>query len=153
MDVNTIYDRCLAEGNIIVKENIDINKAKSILTSIENELNIAKEIRKLKINTESHLFKTFYDILRELIDAFIIFDKIKILNHICLFNYIVISHPELEFDWEILDGIRKLRNKICYYGKSLSKDKWNNYDFQLNTYISTLKNLVENKIKENNNHQ
>ena len=148
MDVERTYDRCLAEGSIVIKEDVDLNKAKSILLSVENEILVAKGIKKLEINTETHLFKTYYDVLRELISAFLIFDKAEISNHICLFSYIVVKHPEIELDWETLDDMRQLRNRICYYGKSLSREDWKSYNLKFSVYISTIKKLVEGMIND-----
>lgn len=148
MDAERTYDRCLAEGSVVIKEAVDFNKAKSILLSVENEILVAKGIKKLEINTETHLFKTYYDVLRELISAFLIFDKVEISNHICLFSYIVVKHPELELDWEILDDMRQLRNRICYYGKELSREDWKSYNLKFSVYISTIKRLVEGRIND-----
>lgn len=117
MDAERTYDRCVAEGNVIEKEEIDLNLAKSILDSTFSELKLIEQIKKLSGNVSSHLFKTYYDILRELAQALLHFDKVEVKNHICLFSYLVVKHPDLEFDWQRLDEIRRLRNRICYYGK------------------------------------
>ena len=146
-EMQEIYDSCISEGRIVAKEEVDINKAKSLFESAVNEFEIAKKIEKLGENVESHLFKTYYDVFRELVDAFVIFDRIEISSHMCLFSYLIIKHPELELDWKILNSMRQLRNRICYYGKSLSRSEWKDYRIKFEVYIKTLKGLVEKGIK------
>ena len=111
-DIESAYDKCVAKGNVIAKDEVDLNKAKSLLDSAKNDLIISQELEKIKVETSSHLFKTYYDILRELADSFILFDKITVSSHFCLFAYLVMRHPELELDWNRLDTLRQLSNRI-----------------------------------------
>lgn len=145
--VKEIYEKCIAEGKIVVKEEIDINKVRSLFESAINELKIAKKIETLE-SAESHLFKTYYDAFRELVDAFILFDKIEVSNHMCLFSYMIVKHPELELDWTTLNGMRQMRNRICYYGKSLDRCEWKQFKIKFEIYIKTLEKEVSTKIKE-----
>ncbi len=146
-DIENIYDTCVIDGKIVITDEIDLGKAKSLFESAANELRIAKKIEKLDENVESHLFKTYYDAFRQLANAFIIFDKTDISSHPCLFSYIIVRHPELEFDWGLLDGIMQIRNRICYYGKNLSREEWKEYKLKFEIYIKALEKEVSQKIK------
>ena len=79
----------------------------------------------------SIIFRNYYDVLRQLVEAFIRFDKIKSLNHQCLFAYLCIKHPELELSWEFFEKIRTKRNGINYYGQPVSYNDFKVIELQL----------------------
>lgn len=95
----------------------------------------------------STIFKLYYDVFRELVDAFIRFDRVKSLNHHCLFAHLIEKHPELEFDWNTLEEIRNKRNGIQYYGTPITYAEWKRLELFLNLYISTILKALEQKLK------
>jgi len=81
-----MYSQCNAKGNFIPKKELDINKIKSMVKIAQEDLETARELKpKLRWNT---IYKLSYDALHQLTEAFILFEKIKSLNHQCLFSYL-----------------------------------------------------------------
>jgi len=146
-ELQDVFNACLEDGIIRKKDHIDIELIKSLLDSAVKELECAKEIDK-KVKYHFILFNNRYDILRKLISAFILFDKIKIENHQCINAYLCSRHPGLEIDWKILETIRIIRNKINYEGKKIDKSSWNLHKLQFDIYIVLFVNEVKKKIAE-----
>src|SRR3989344_5758651 len=93
------------------------------------------------------IYKLHYDILHELIEAFLRFDKMKVRTHECLFVFLCEKHPELELDWDFFEKIRTKRNGSIYYGKALSYQDWEEIKLQMNLYISTIQKVLKERLK------
>lgn len=140
------YDKCLAEGMIVPKAKVNIQRAKDALQISEEDLESAKEsISKERWNSG---YKAHYDVLHGLTEAYLSFEQIKSKNHQCLFSYLCIKHPELELGWNFFEKIRTKRNGINYYSAKVSEKDWKEVAVQFSLYINLLKKEVENKIKE-----
>lgn len=145
---NDVYDRCNAEGNIMHLESVDIGRIKTNLRIAEEDLESAKDtLSKKRWNSA---YKMYYDVLHELVEAYLAFDKIKSSNHQCLFSYLCVKHPELELSWDLFEKIRTKRNGINYYSTPVTQLDWKEIEFQINLYIQCIKKAVADKIKEFN---
>ncbi|HLC65868.1 MAG TPA: hypothetical protein VJI46_07140 [Candidatus Nanoarchaeia archaeon] len=148
-DLNSAYDSCVAVGFIQFRKDIDIELAKSLHKSALDSIEILRDIEgmleKKKFNF-SFLYTSRYDILRKLLDALLIFDKVKSSNHQCINAYICVKHQEWELDWNTLETMRLLRNGICYEGKHISLDVWKSQKLKFEIYIKTLLRIIEDKI-------
>jgi hypothetical protein len=92
------------------------------------------------------IFMLYYHVLRELCEALVLSQGMKVSNHQACFVYICVKFPHLEFDWEFFDRVRFIRNKVHYEGTSVSEKDWRSIDVQLKLYISTLRKEVEKKL-------
>ena len=146
-----IYEKCENEGSFLPTNEIEIGKIKSMLKIALTDLESSNEWIK-KASKESGqwnaILKINYDILHLLVEAFILFDKLKITTHKCLFVYLCEKHPELELDWNFFEKIRTIRNGSVYYGKLITYKDWEETELQLTLYINTLKKEIELKLKE-----
>ena len=141
-----VYEECISQGTIKPQEGVDIEKIESTLEIIKEDLESAKELLKTKkLNTS---YKLFYDALRSLTETYLRFDKIKSLNHKCLFNYLCVKHEKLELSWEFFEKVRTKRNGINYYGTAITEKDWKGINTQINLYINTLTKEIMKKIKE-----
>lgn len=102
-----IYKRCISEGNIKQQEDKDLGKIKANLRIAEEDLESGKDIL-LKKRWNS-AYKIYYDVLHGLVEAYLCFDKVKSMNHQCLFAYLCVKHPELELDWNFFEKIKNCR--------------------------------------------
>lgn len=142
--IEECYDLCQTKGFFEKKEEINTEKIKSNLRIAEEDLATAKD--PVKNKRWNSAYKLFYDVLHILVEAYLCFDKIKSLNHQCLFAYLCIKHPELELSWEFFEKIRTKRNGINYYGQPVSGEDWKSVELQFNLYISTLKKEIKKKL-------
>lgn len=140
------YGSCQAKGFLEKISEINIEKIKSNLKIAEEDLASAKDA--LIKGRWNSAYKLFYDVLHILTEAYVCFDKIKSLNHQCLFAHLCINHPEIELDWDFFEKIRTKRNGINYYGQPVDNKDWENVELQFNIYISTLKKEIEQKLNQ-----
>ncbi len=142
-----VYDRCIAEGNIQNQDTVDFEKIKANLNIVDEDLASAKDsLLKKRWNSA---YKIYYDVLHVLVESYVSFDKVKVLNHKCLFAYLCEKHPELEFDWNFFEKIRTKRNGIHYYGTPVKYGDWKEVELQVNLYINKLKVEIKKNIKSN----
>jgi len=142
------YDLCLADNQYNRLEETDTARIKSMVSIATNDMEYTK-IREPKADLKKEcgtVFKLHYDCLHGLCEAFVMFDRIKISSHECLFVYICAKHKELELDLKFFDDIRTKRNGICYYGAPIELEYWNKIKLQLSIYISAIKKAIEEKL-------
>ncbi len=129
----------------VLKISPDFERAKSILKMtelIEKRINIQPE------DTFSALILAdYYEVIKELITAIMFIDGYKTLSHVKLFAYLKKNYDNFsEFEVELMNQLRILRNKICYEG-FLSQEgilEMNENDYK--KIILKLKNIVKNKL-------
>ncbi len=139
-----MYDKCVTEGSFKNLDIIDVERIKTNLRIAEENLITAKEtLVKKRWNVT---YQMFYDALHLLVDAYLRFDKVKSRNHICLFAYLCVKHPELELNWDFFEKVRTKRNGINYYGTLVIEKDWKEVAIQFNLYINLLKKEIENKL-------
>ena len=95
----------------------DTSRAKSLIeTSLHRIKHINKELNK---NTANYIFEDYYSSVLEMLEAIILLQGYKILNHICLGFYLkdILKREDL---FRIFDELRFKRNSLIYYGKRMS---------------------------------
>lgn len=147
-ELNETYTKCESDGIIKFKEETDIGLIESLMNSAKRaKTRIKKDAGSYEKETKDYtfVFRGNYEILRTLIDAFLLFDRVKADNHQCSNAYLCTKHPGLDFDWIALESMRILRNRINYEGKSVDLEKWNKFKLQFEIYINTLIREIEKK--------
>jgi len=102
----------------------------------------------LKKERFNSAYKLFYDVLHIVVEAYLCFDKVKSLNHQCLFAYLCEKHPELELSWDFFEKIRTKRNGINYYGQPVNSKDWKEIELQMGMYIKLIRKAIKEKIEE-----
>lgn len=143
------YNLCMSTGNI--KEKIvDVELIKSLKTVAEQGLLFITAASK-NIPPESmnwtFVFRDYYESLRGLIEAYLLFDGIQADNHQCKNAFICFTHPELELNWEFLETIRLKRNAINYRGQLLKYADWKIFKLNFELHINALKKEIEKKLQ------
>ncbi|MBI5392534.1 hypothetical protein HZA96_01570 [Candidatus Woesearchaeota archaeon] len=110
---------------------------------------IKKDLHKESI-IWNNVYCCYYDALHKLVEAYLMFDKITSLNHLCLFAYLCEKHKELELDWNFFERIRTKRNGINYYGQKVTYDNLKSIEIQVKLYISLLEKEITKKINQFN---
>ena len=142
------YDRCISSGNIKEKTP-DIELIKSLKNVAEKGLEfINSKSRDIPRDSAdwTFVFRDYYESLRGLIEAFLLFDGIGADSHQCKNAYVCLKHPELELDWEFLETIRLKRNAINYRGQLLKHDDWKIFQLKFELSINILKKKIEEKL-------
>lgn len=140
------YESCMSEGFFRNLDYVNKDRVKSLIINADTNIDSANALAK-SLSKEDRRWMTVYTLHYEAIricsEAFIIFDKIMSENHQYLFACLCVKHPELRFDWDFFEKIRKKRNGVNYYGEHVSYDDWKSVEPQFNLYIDVLKKEIE----------
>ncbi len=144
--VEQAYDICTAEGNIIPISDIDSAIIKTSLIIVEEDLLSAQDaIAQKRWNSA---YKTYYDVLHQLAEAFLKLESVKIKTHLCLFAYLCVKHPDLELNWDFFEKIRTKRNGIHYYANLVSEKDWKDVSLEFQLYINLFKKKLQEMLKK-----
>jgi hypothetical protein len=147
-NLDKTYKLCMSTGSIKEK-SVDVELIKSLKIVAEKGLEFinskSKDIPKDSTDW-TFVFRDYYESLRGLIEAYLLFEGTEADNHQCKNAYICFKHPELEFDWEFLETIRLKRNAINYRGQLLKYDDWKSLKLKFELHINALKKEIEKKI-------
>ena len=132
------YEECKNKGTIKFKKEVQNELVKSLFNaaiegkerSKENDLAYEK-----RSGNYGFIFVEQYDILRKLIDSFLLLSKISCDNHICSNAHLCMNHKELKFDWKTLEIIRKLRYNIQYKGIQIDEEAWKSHKIKFEMYV------------------
>jgi len=144
-DLDKAYKLCVSTGSIREKA-VDIELIKSLKLVAEKGLEfITKKSKDIsKDSTDwTFVFRDYYESLRGLIEAYLLFDGIEADNHQCKNAYICFKHFKLELDWEFLETIRLKRNAIIYRGQLLKYCDWKSFKLKFELHINALRKEIE----------
>lgn len=141
-----VYNQFLADGEYKITDNDTAVVKKMKTTALENAEYI-EFLLKQKIINWRIIYTLYYDVLRELCEALIKGDGIKVSNHQGCFAYICIKFPELELDWNFFERIRTTRNRNKYEGSDISRSDWRTIEIQIRLYVSTIKQALKKKLE------
>ena len=130
---------------------VDIELIKSLKSMAEKGLEFIQDKSKdiPKDSTDwTFVFRDYYEALRGLIEAYLLFEGIEADSHQCKNAYICFKHPELELDWEFLETIRLKRNAINYRGQLLKYNDWKTLKINFELHINVLKKEIEKKLNQ-----
>ena len=147
-NLDKTYKLCISTGNIKEKfADIELIKALKIVAEkgLEFINNKSKDIPKESIDW-TFVFRDYYESLRGLIEAYLLFDGIEADNHQCKNAYICSQYAELELDWEFLETIRLKRNAINYRGQLLKYDDWKLLKLNFELHINVLRKEIEKRL-------
>jgi len=149
-DLDETYSLCMARGKLKEK-TIDVELIKSLKKVAEQGLEFIKDKSKDILEDSpdwTFVFRDYYESLRGLIEAFLMFDGIEADSHQCKNAYICFKHPELELDWEFLETIRLKRNAINYGGQFLKFEDWKIFNLRFELHINLLKRKIEERLNK-----
>lgn len=145
------FEKCQVQGQIVPRAEINVDEIKALLELSEGDKEAGNKLMKGLDKSSilwNNVFTSFYDALHKLVDAYLRFDKITSLNHICLFAYLCEKHSELELDWAFFEKVRTKRNGVEYYGQKTIREDFVSIEVQMSLYISTLKKAIDKKLRE-----
>ncbi|HLD55009.1 MAG TPA: hypothetical protein VJB35_01990 [Candidatus Nanoarchaeia archaeon] len=134
----------VCEKNFVKKVEVDLERIDSIKKMA------IKRYEKLKRNLGedvSFLVEDYYEIIKELLVAYLLKNGLKSQNHQCLISYFYKMHPELENEADLISHMSFFRNRMGYYGEEIPRDFYINNKGEFDKIIEILLNLVANNRK------
>ena len=143
------FKLCMSTGNIKEK-SVDVELIRSLKFIAEKGIDFinrqTKDIPKGSTDW-TFVFRDYYESLRGLIEANLLFEGIEAESHQCKNAYICIKHPELELDWNFLESARLKRNDINYRGHLMTYADWNSFRMNFSLHLNALRKSIKEKIK------
>ena len=140
-----VYNSLSADG-AYEEAGCDKDEITKIKTMTLQDYEYGKNLRKMPNPNWRVIFNLHYDVTRELCDVLMRFKKQKTSNHQGVFAFMVLNFPDLELDWKFFETIRTVRNNNKYKGLDISKETWKKVELQIDLYIKTLNDGIENRM-------
>jgi len=130
----------------VSKGQKDKEKARALLKLINlREKNITKFDKR---DSSTLIIEVYYEIIKELITAIMSVNGYKTTSHELLIGYLAEFHKDFsEFEINLIDNLRKIRNDIAYRGIIISPEYLDRNEKNLLKIIEKLKYLLNNKLK------
>ncbi len=147
-NLETTFRLCLKNGSVREKAK-DVELIRSLRGVSEKGLEFIKK-KSGDIPKDStdwtFVFRDYYESLRCLIEALILFDRVEADNHQCKNACACAKHPELDLDWEFLETIRLKRNLVNYRGQLLTYEEWNGFKPKFESHIEILGKAIDKRL-------
>jgi len=140
--MNDLMDWNLCEERFIRKVEIDNERISSIMRMAFQRLNRAKET-KISLETVSFVVEDYYEVIKELLVAYLLKNGLRSKNHQCLITFFYKNNPDHEREANLISQMSFFRNRLNYYGEDIPMEFYENNHGDFLHIIKILKNLVE----------
>ena len=123
----------------------DIQLAKSLVETAEQDLEFLGSIALSSISSRK-IVSNYYDVLRSLLEADASLSGFKVYSHEA-FTYYLKENQE-ENSSSKFERLRKIRNAINYYGKSISMEEAEDTVNELKNFIEQIKSRILRTIQK-----
>ena len=137
-------------GKHIRGVTIDLDKVRSMVKLCRVRLRVVQQI-KLDEETASIIAENYYEIIKELLTAFLLLAGRKSDNHECLIAFFKKSFPEKEYELGVIYELKSIRNAIDYEGLFVEKSYLERNKLEFVHIIEFLNKEIEEKLKNTKN--
>ncbi len=106
------------EEKFIKEVEVDQERIDSIVRRAKQR---KKYVESQKINAEnvSFVIEGYYEIIKELLVAYLLKNGLRSKNHQCLIAYFYKNNPDYEGEVKLIAKMSYYRNRLNYYGESI----------------------------------
>ena len=121
--------------------SFDSGKFNSIVTSVQKRIGFLHTLKATEQNV-SFIFEQYYEIIKELLLAFMLKKGMRSKNHQCLITFFARENPTYEQQINLISQMSFLRNRLEYYGESIDIEFYNKNKDDFNSIIKILEALI-----------
>ena len=88
----------------------------------------------------------YYEVIKELLSAFMLLDGLKSNNHECLISYFKFCFKDMAYESVVLHELKKVRNMIQYEGFFPGEDYLSRYELEFVYIVNFLKKKILEKL-------
>ncbi|HLD87017.1 MAG TPA: hypothetical protein VJB12_03050 [Candidatus Nanoarchaeia archaeon] len=133
------FGRFLKEGKVRRGEK-DAMLATSLVQMAEQDLEFLRPLRITEISAR-RIVSNYYDVMRSLLEAMAALDGYKVYSHEAFTDYLDEVKGEQRLS-ERFDRLRKIRNGINYYGKSITIEEAEELALEMIALISAIRSKL-----------
>ena len=134
------WEEC--KRNFIKQVEIDIDRIKAIE---EKAMLRLKRAKNTKINQENVFLvvEDYYEVIKELLVAYLLKNGLRSKNHQCLISYFYIKNKLYERESYLISQMSFFKNRLNYYGENIPVEFYNKNKEDFEKIISVLKGLIK----------
>jgi len=130
------------EREFIKNVEVDSERIESIIKTSLIRLNRARTTKVSEENI-SLIVDDYYEVIKELLVAYLLKNGLKSKNHQCLISYFYKINPDMEREAQLISQMSFFRNRLEYYGESVPadfyKDKKEEFEHLVDVLLKLLK--------------
>lgn len=130
------------EREFIRKVEIDKHRIDSIIKKALQRLERAKNT-KVSLENVSFVVEDYYEVIKELLVAYLLKKGMRSKNHQCLISYFYKENPNLEKEAHLISQMSFFRNRLDYYGEDIPKGFYNKNKDDFESIIKLILNLLK----------
>lgn len=140
--MNDIIKWPLCERNFIRKVEIDLERVKSIREKALQRLNRARSTSLSKDNV-SFIVEDYYEVIKELLIAYLLKNGLRSKNHQCLISYFYKNNSDYEREALLIGQMSFFRNRLGYYGEDVPLEFYNENKDDFDKIIEIILELIK----------
>jgi len=129
------------EREFIREVEADQPRVTSIIKQARNRLRMVQKID-FSEETISFIVENYYEVIKELLVAYLLKRGLRSKNHQCLFSYFYKEHPEYETEVMMISQMSYFRNRLEYYGESVPLTFYEKNKKKIREVIELLEKMV-----------
>ncbi len=141
-----IIDWKECEKNFIREAEIDNERTNSIKEKAMQRLRLIERLE-MKEDTISFIVEGYYEVIKELLVAYLLLHGLRSKNHQCLISFLYKEHPELEHEAMIIAKMSYYRNRLNYYGETIPKTFFEENKAVIKDIINKLNSYINERLK------
>lgn len=118
---HNLMDWSLCQKEFVREVEIDTERVASIIEKARIRLKRAQNTA-VDNETISLVVEDYYEVIKELLVAYLLKNGLRSKNHQCLITYFYRNNPDHEREAIILSQMSYFRNRLNYYGESVPVD-------------------------------
>lgn len=134
------WDKCEKEFVKVVE--VDTERIASMVEQAEHRLQYVKE-RELNEKHISFTVEGYYEVIKELLVAYLLQNGLKSKNHQCLISFFYKQNPDLEAEAHLISQMSYYRNRLAYYGERIPLLFYEKNKEKFEKLIVLVKNLIK----------
>ena len=129
--------------------NVEVDE-ESIKSIVKKALQRLKRARKTEIGLEtvSFVVEDYYEVIKELLVAYLLKDGLRSKNHQCLISYFYKQNPDYEKESYLISQMSFFRNRLGYYGEDIPVDFYKKNKNEFEKVIGLILKLIKNTKNE-----
>ena len=137
-----VMDWAQCERQFIRHVEKDNEKIKSLVSTATKRIKVIKSID-LNQDSASFIVEGYYEVIKELLTAYLLRNGLRSKNHQCLITYFSIHNKEYEHETTLISQLSFYRNRLEYYGELIPIEFYEQNKKSIQEIITLLFKLVE----------
>lgn len=132
----------ICEKGFIRKVEVDDSRVSSIVDKAMKRLKRARGT-KIDLNNVSFVVEDYYEVIKELLVAYLLKNGMRPRNHQCLISYFYKENPDYETEANLILRMSFFRNRLNYYGESIPMEFYDKNKKEFELIIVLLGKLIK----------